>query len=564
MNKNLVCKILEKNEKLGRERSNWNRHWQIIGEYVSLMKQDFETTQEPGEFLADEIFDSTAVFALHNSASALMGILWPSNARNSVVISPPLALQDDIRKDEEIWYEKASKRFTRAMDEPDANLALVFDEYMLDNIGFGTCGIGTFYEDGKLRYKPYGVKEMRIDEGRNGRVDACYMNYEWTVRRVIQEYGEENVSPQVWKKYKDGKDSDKVKIVIAYEPREEHERYGEGFDGMPYRSVHIELESKHKLRESGFMEFPIAVGRFRKLNYERYGRSPAMNALPDIKELNALREAIIVATEKNLDPPLGLLNSGMLGGGIVDTSAGALNVFDGANNLGGTPPVFEINTVGDLNTAYARIEELKNTIAQHFALDRLLDFNNQTQMTATETAARSSIRNASLSSLVNRQISEVFTPVVERSFNVMLRNGAFGEIAGSPEAEIELQFNPDKPNIIPERISKLIMDGEDAYEVRYTTPADRVSTAEELQGLLEFTGYVQQLAQTHQEAIAEIDTRDMLENAQRLFGAPITSLKSLEDSLKAKEALAQQAAQQTQLDQLEQVAGMASEIPQST
>jgi len=108
-----------------------------------------------------------------------------------------------------------------------------------------------------------------------------------------------------------------------------------------------------------------------------------MNALPDIREANVLREAVIVATEKNLDPPLGILSDGMLGGSVLDTSAGSLNVFNASGNIGNNNPIFPLFTVGSLQDAIARLETISNSIAQHFHIDKLIDFNNDTQMTYT-------------------------------------------------------------------------------------------------------------------------------------------------------------------------------------
>lgn len=330
---------------------------------------------------------------------------------------------------------------------------------------------------------------------------------------------------------------------------------------MPFMSVHYEDATGHVLKESGFEEFPIQVARFRKLIYEKYGRSMGMDALPDVREINALREAIIVATEKTLDPPLGLLNDGMLGGGIVDTSSGALNVFDIQGNVGGTPPIFPINTVGDMNTALVRITELRESIAQHFNIDRLLDFNNQTQMTATETVQRAAIRNSSLVSLVSRQIIELFTPLIERSINIMMRNDQFGFIPGTAEFQAATLFG-ENVDIIPERIAQRLLNEQEVYEIRYTTPADRVTGAEELGGLLQVIQINQQLMQTHPDTQAYLDIGNIQENMIRLTGAPPDIIKSTEEVLEIQAQQAQAAQQQEQLDQAQQVAGIASEVGQ--
>ena len=546
-----IKRIKERNSKMAEQVSNWNSIWQVVGEFVTQIKQNFEQTLQAGEFLNEDIFDSTATFASVNASSSILGLLWPSSARKSIKIEAPDDMKD-ITDEEQTWYEESTKRLTRAMDNPRANLALSLDEYMQDQVNFGTSGIGVFFENDQLIYRSFGVKEMRIDEGKDGRIDTTFLNYEWTVKRVIDTYGEENVSDKLREQFQNGKLANIVKILVAYEPSDDP-------DMFPTMSTHLEIETEHILKESGFAEFPIQVARFRKLIYEKYGRSPAMNALPDIRELNVLKEAVIVATEKILDPPLGVLNSGILGGGVVDTSSGALTVFDGQSNIGNAPPVFPINTVGDLSAALNRIEALEQSIAQHFFIDRLLDFNNQTQMTATETVARAQIRNSSLSSLISRQITELFTPLVERSFNIMVRNDEMGFIAGTVEAQIEEQFEGEI-DLIPDRIAQRLLDGEEAYQIRYTTPADRVTNAEELDGMLQLINMNQALAATNPEAVLFLDLPEIQKNAVRLFGAPPDIIKHEDEVEEEMRVQREQIAQQQQLNQAEQVAGIAGEL----
>jgi len=546
-----VKRLKDRNAKLAQGLSNWNQMWQVLGEFITQTKTNFEETLTPGEFLNEDIFDSTATFAAGNAASAILGLLWPSTAKKSIKIEAPDDLENPT--DEEIkWYQDvATKRLVRSMDDPKANLALALDEYMLDEIIFGTSGVGTFLEDGDLMYRAFTVKEMRIDEGKNGRIDTTFLNYEWTVKRVVDTYGEENVSEKTRKKFEDGNLGEMIKILIVYEPGDD--------ENFPTQSTHMEMETEEILKEGGFAEFPIAVARFRKLIYEKYGRSPGMNGLPDIRELNILKEAVIVATEKELDPALGVLNSGMLGGGVIDTSAGGITVFDSQGNIGSTPPVFEIRTVGDLNAALSRIDALEDAIAQHFFIDRLLDFNNRTQMTATETVERARIRNSSLSSLISRQLTELFTPLVERSFNVKLRANHFGFIPGSVEAQIEQVFKGEV-ELIPERIAERLIKGEDAYQITYTTPADRVTNIDELQGMLETININQTLAATNPEAVLFLDVEEIQKHAVRLTGAPPSMIKHIDEVKEIMRQREEQAAQQQQIDQAEQVAGIASDL----
>lgn len=541
------------------ERSTWNVHFQILGEYISQNKQNFEASPHVGEFLTDEIFDSTGTFAAHNSASSLLGMLWAGSAKQSIEIAPPDDLDINQAKKLEEFYNNMTQTATRAMDDPKANLMISLDEYMLDQMIFGTSGVGV--EKGiesDLLYAPYGVKEMYIIEGKAGKVKQVWLYNEWKASRIVSEYGEENVSEQVRKAFKDNKE-DKFKVITVIRDREQF-KAEKGKLAMPVEALHVEEKSGKLLREDGFEEMPINVGRFRKLNYEQYGRSAGMMALPDIREANALREGVIVATEKSLDPPQGVYSDGGLGGGIIDTSAGAINVFNPTAN--GQAPIFPIVTVGSIQDAVARLEELKNNIAQHFSIDRLLDFNNEQQMTLGEAQIRNSIRTASLSSLFSRQITEVFTPLVERSVNMLWRMGKFGVTRGSVEEE-ELLKQGEEPKYVPDVIQERLEKGLSIYEVRYKTQASQASKAESFLAITEVLGIASEVSAVDPTVLNRIDFHEAIKEIGDIRAIPPNIIVADDVFEEKQEQASQQAAVQQGLEQAESVGRASRDLAQA-
>lgn len=528
---------------LQQDRATWNNTYQVLGEYVSQFKQNFNAEPTPGQFLIDEIYDSTGTFAAHNAASALLGMIWPGTARKSIEITPP----DDLPLTTELamFYNKMTQRTVAAMDDPAANLTLSLDEYMLDQIIFGTSGVGV--EKGyksKLLFKPYGVKEVYFDEGRNGLVDSLYIYYEWRLNRLVAEYGLDKVSEKSRKKYEQGKGGDKVKVLHVIKPRLE-KKAEMGALAMPYMSLHFEFDSEHILNESGFHELPIRMGRFRKLNYERQGRSPAMNAIADIREANVLRESIIVATAKMLDPPLGVLDDGMLGGNVIDTSPKAINVFNGAHNMSGNSPVFPLVTIGSLEPALRRLEDLKESISRHFYIDRLLDFNNQTEMTLGEVQIRDQIRTASLSALFSRQLAEVFTPLFERVVSILWREKEFGVIPGSVEEE-EVLSTGIEPEYIPEALVARLEKGEDIYKIAYKTKAASSQRAEEYMAMLEMLTQYRQDIQINPQIKNRINLNEAYKQMGLIRGIPVGVVRQ-DDETQAMDEADAQAAQAAQV-----------------
>ena len=71
----------------------WLEHFQLIGEYINLRKQNFTETNQVGAFLTRDIFDSTASRDSSIMASALIGALWPNGAQ-SIQFMPARGMKD--------------------------------------------------------------------------------------------------------------------------------------------------------------------------------------------------------------------------------------------------------------------------------------------------------------------------------------------------------------------------------------------------------------------------------------------------------------------------------------
>lgn len=542
-------------EVLKEERRTWDSMYQILGKYISLIKQNFEVTQQAGEFLMEDVFDATGTFAAHNAASALIGMLWPGTAKQAIEITPPRDMK--ITTELQEFYTNMTLKTVEAMDDPKANLALSFDEYMLDQMIFGTSGVGV--ERGtksKLLYRPYGVKEMHIEEGKDGQVESVYLFFEWRIKRIIAEYGLDNVSKKIKDKYENGKLTDKAQILICIKPRAEFKAEA-GVLAMPYASYHIEWEADKLLKESGFDELPIMVGRFRKLNYERYGRSPGSMAVPDIREANSLREAIIVATEKILSMPKGVMHDGIFGGSTIDMSSGAINVFNSTGSVSNQPPIFDIGSPPNLPWAEARLEKLEQTIAQHFSVDRLLDFNSRQEMTFGEAQIRNQIRNQSLSSLFSRQLSEVITPLIERSVKLLFRMGEFGVVRGSEEEKDLLQAGVPDITYVPDEIAERLEEGKDVYHLVYKTQAANASRAEEYLGIMDVMNFAINGMNVDPSLADRIDLHKAVKHITNIRGIPA-------DVLREDDAVAEIIQGRQQQQQIEQGMMMASEAASAT
>jgi len=546
----------ERHKKLKSRKEVWNTHWQILAEFIMTRKSDFQTTFQAGEFLNDHVFDGTAIMAMRKAASALIGALW-SNGAKSIRLNPPSNITKTFEHN--AYYEWVTDQMHFHMNSAKAGLSNALEEYMRDQLTFGTSGVAIFKSDMEktgtpITYRAWDVKGMSIDEGAGGFVDTVYFEFEWPLRKVVEKYGLENLSTELARAWnEDGNKERKVKILHVIEPRDITDSRKKGNRNMPWVSIHYELKTRKILLESGFDEMPIKVARFQKNVNEVYGRGSGSDALPDILEVNTAKEAFTVAIEKQLDPPLGLLDDGKLGGGVVDTSAGALNVFNPAGRLGSDNPIFPLFTVGELQSTSVHIENLQKAIKEHFMIDVLLDFNIEKEMTLGEAQIRNKLRSDALGSLFARQIVELFTPMVERSFNLFLDAGLLGVVAGSPE-ETALLREGIEPRLIPEQVLKAMQTGQDVYNIQYLTPAMRVMQTDEAQGIAEVFDFAGAHVNVFPQIQDNINSDEAYKKFAELRGFPGDLILPSKDVNQIREAQSEALEEQVELDQTEQVA----------
>jgi hypothetical protein len=557
-----INNIFQRFKVLKNNKRSLNSLFQLISEYVYNRKYDGQDIPNAGIFADEDIYDNTAQRANGIMANVMVNNIWPNGPRTF-----SLGRTWDTPDTEEIktYFSYVNQQMYSVMDNTKAGLQTALDEYMLDQGAFATSGIYVKEkEDDRavpVRYEAWSIKGRYIDEGPDGNIDTIFSEISMSVRNAVKVYGYENLSARVRKDFDNGDIENKVKILHVIEPRLERDKSKKGVKDMPIASIHIEVDTRKILKESGMEEMPVFIGRFSKVPGEIYGRSPAMVAMADILEINAVREAISIATEKQLDPPMAVYDDGALGAGAIDTSAGAINVFSVTGRLNAGKPIEPLYTVGELQSSYTHIDTLKETINNHFYLDRLLDFNNETRMTLGEAQLRNALRGQSLGAFYARQENEVITPMIERTFNILLKLGRLGVIQGSKE-EVEQLKRGMQPVYIPEELVQRMMNGEDFYEITYLSPAKRTMQSEELRGIIETANFAVQVAPASPEIIDNIDFDKLIARVAKLSGAPMELIKDSDTVKKIREARAKQQEEIAKMEQARQQSEIGRNVAQ--
>ena len=509
--------IRKRLDKLEADRGTWESHWQEILDYVMPRKAEITFLRSRGEKRTEVLFDSTAITANNLLAASLQGTLTsPSLPWFSLKLR-----DDDTNKvrDVQIWLEDTARRMYAVFNESNFNTEV--HEMYLDLCSIGTSAI--FIEEanegfakGGLHFNTLHIAEYFIQESAKGTVDTLYRKYKMTSRQAMQEFGEDNLGTKVKEAAKDKPDT-QFNFIHAVEPTEDYKRAtGKTNTKLPFTSCHVCFEDKMVIRLGGYNEFPYLVPRWAKATGEIFGRSPAYNALPDIKTLNKAVEIGLKAWAKAIDPPLLVTDDGVIGrvrmtpGGVTvvrsDTAIKPLQI--GSN--------WQITDLKE--------NQLRTAIRQAFYSDQL-QLQEGPQMTATEVQVRYELMQRLLGPTLGRFQTEFLNPLIERVFAIMMRAGAL-----TPR---------------PSEIEGASMD------IEYVGPLARSQRMEEAIAVERLYQLALQVVQVDPTVMDVINHEQAIRMRATLLGVPKTVLRSEDEVTEIREqrAAAQQQAQEQAMAQ---------------
>ncbi len=425
-------RILQRQSELERTRTNHAAVWTEIRELIYPDASQFQgETITRGTKTRRKVYDGTGEYAAEVLSAGLHHMLT-----NPTV--PWLALTvDDERLKRRVavrrWLDQASTVMFGIFNKPSTRFQPEAHETYQD---LGTFGTGImFIEEAASGYPLFSARplgECYACEGDEGVVDTLYRKFMLSPRQAAQRYGAEALPEQLRKRL-DGKDCDTcdVEVVHAVEPRLERDGDLPDARNMAFSSCHVLVQGAHVLKESGFQEFPYAVPRWAVRPGEIYGRGCGRKALADVKELQEVSKVTRRGFAKAVDPPLMMIDDGVLGRLNVNPSAINLVRQEYMRGSGGDP-IRPINTGARPDLGLQYMEDRRTLIERAFFVD-LFKFAREPHMTATQVLQISEQTMMVLNPILGRLQVEYLAPLVHRVFMIALRNG----LIPAPPAELQ-------------------------------------------------------------------------------------------------------------------------------
>ena len=427
---------------LRNEGNLWYQAWRDLSKYINPTRGFFFETRPNTGYEIDHktIIDSTAEESMNILASGMMsGLTSPSRPWFRLGLPDPDLMQVGAVK---YWLDEVQNRMLDIFAKSNVygSLSILYEEVAT----FGTaCGFLEQDYDDVIRLRVYTIGEYYLSTGPDGRVNGFYRRFWMTVAQIVKEFGIENCTMQVQNMYKNNQLDTWVKLNFLIEENDDRIPEMKDAKNMPYRCVYWEDGAMvdDYLRLGGFEELPILTPRWQTTTTaDSYGKSPGWKMLGDVKMLQRLQKNKLIALDKLTNPPVQVDASvqgeaNMLPGGITRFSAALPNA--------GVKPAYQVNP--DLNAIEATIAVTQQAIKRKSFSDLFLMMidaeRSGRQITATEVMERQSEKLSILGPVLERLETELLNPLIDRTFNIMYRNGLIPEppqeIAGM---EIKVQY----------------------------------------------------------------------------------------------------------------------------
>lgn len=420
----------------------WLGLWREVRRYVYPTESDY--LNQGGSRGAD-IFDTTAIEARERLAAGMYNWMAPPDKRWFQLT----ANSDELAKDEDVkdYFSEVTKIIAFAM--ANSNWTSVLIE-VLNDLASGLDGI-VYCEDGGnksvLNFKSMPVESVCYSEDEYGNVDTVFRELEMTSRQLLNMFKDTGKLPEIVKEEAiDPKRQDKKhKILHAVYPRPNRDEKLYDNLNMPFADIYVHLATKMEIYESGFEEYPFAVCRFRKSNRESFGRGAGVDKLPDIKMLNRMRQAYIMAAEEAGDPSWLIPDGSITDGRTFDKDAGSVNIYKA--DISGAKPE-QVASRANLNQMAHDIQEERQSIRDGFYLDIFDPLGDLRNITATEAEIRNDGKIIPFAPIAGRLHSELFKVIIHRVYGIVNRRGLLPEI---PEKLI------DDPDYKVEFVSKIAL-----------------------------------------------------------------------------------------------------------
>jgi hypothetical protein len=414
------------------EQSVYTNLWQELSDYLWPEKAEFTVQVSPGVVRNRGLLDSTGARSLELFGSFLHNMLNNPDSKWFGVGASGAGF--DFAKDVSIrsGIEETERTLMEFMSHPTSRLYQNLHVNYLDLGAYGTScifaeRIGRFF-----RTEDIHLANFVFEEDAFGFPNAVFRRHEFNHDQARQRFGRNALTTYEGTEPDQGEDpakasEKKVKFVHAVFPSAPQaymlaQKVPEKHRGDNFVSVWVNTETKRVVDIKGEQTHPYTVARWYRNGRDKWGRSPGMTALPDIRMANRMMDTILRGAEKIVDPPLFVRDGSLMS---------PLRLFPGGLTFGDGDPPSPLIPPGAsrIEMGNALLEQRQQAVRDAFFIP-LFATPDSPVKTATQVLQEVDERNRAISPMIVRLQEELHSRLIERAYDLGVQAGA---VAPLPE-----------------------------------------------------------------------------------------------------------------------------------
>ena len=507
-------------------RTNYLPHWQQLAQFINPREARIGNVvdQSPGNRINQNILDPTATISVRTLKSGMMAGKT-SPARPWFRFLPE---DTDLAKDGAVknWLFQVESLMREAFAK--SNLYMVLPMVYGDMAMPGTAAMRVDEDERQIfRFYPEQIGTYMTALDPYLRCDTFYREFAMTARQVVRKYGIENCSETIKSYMNNNQAESQIIIRHVVEYNDDRKPHMPDARNKPYRSCTYEYGQNNAmmLKQSGFDEFPVMIPRWDIFNAtDPYGYSPAMDALGLIKGLQKEHRDKYKAISKYVSPSM--LADASLRTAVISLIPDGITYIDGLASQKQASMRRLEQDLPNIEHLMGDIQDIRQQIKEIFFTDmmQMLAQSDNPEMTAREVEERHSEKVLILGPVLSRMDDELFDPLIDRCFNIMIRRGAIPpppqhlqgkslkieytsimdqalKLMGIANVEKSVQFVGGLAGMDPKALDKLDVDEAiDDYTEKMGINPRIIRSADQVKGLREIRAKQQQMAQMAQMA----------------------------------------------------------------
>lgn len=501
--------------------------WQEIADNFYPERANFTVTRSLGDDFASHLYSSYPLVKSRDLSDQIGAMLRPKSTPWFA-----MGLIDDRHEDQaaKAWFQRVTRIMRRAMYDPGAKFQRAMKENDRDFCNFGNAVFSVVLNSTRtgLLFRNHHLRDVAWSEDAYGNIDRKFVKWKLTKDQMVKFFGD-RVHDTVKNCTDRHKEFNCMHMVVPSED------YGITTT-LPNISIWVDMDNEHELEATPYAHGYYRMARWATVSDSPYAYSPAMiAALPDARLFQDMTRVLLEAGEKAVDPPM--LAADQVIKSDISLYAGGITYYDSEydNRMGrALEPMFLDRSGIPLGMEMA--DRVQVQLAQALYLDKF-NLPSQNEMTAYEASIRFEEYRRTILPIFEPMEEEMSAQLVQETFDVMFRAGAFGSVYDIPES---IRQNPD-------------------YEFKFISPITESEDQKRVNRFFAVQQVIQGAAQIEPSVVMNVNINKAARDAIEGAGAEAEWLIEEEEAIQAQRAHQEQQMARQQMDMAQQALGVAGE-----